>query len=131
MLPEFRNDRNLENFYNMMDNFFNDKKTTFNIDVKENDDNYTVFAELPGLKKENIELDFKNDILKIKVINNVVNEEKNENYIRKEINNYNMTRSIRLINVDNDNIEASYEDGILKINLAKSKESKTTKIEIK
>ena len=65
-------------FYNMLDDFFNDSwmpgrslmRDTFKIDIQESDKDYLLEAELPGVKKEEIELSIDNDNLCITVILN-------------------------------------------------------------
>ncbi|MDD3023869.1 MAG: Hsp20 family protein, partial [Syntrophomonadaceae bacterium] len=54
-----------EDFYNMLDDFFNDIKPStrslvndsFKIDVRENENDYCIDAELPGVKKEEIKIE--------------------------------------------------------------------------
>ena len=47
------------------DRFFTDAGN-FNVDIKENDDGYMLEADLPGLDKENIQLDYSNNMLSIR-----------------------------------------------------------------
>ncbi|MDR2089800.1 MAG: Hsp20 family protein, partial [Clostridiales Family XIII bacterium] len=65
-----------ENFYNMLDDFFSDGwmqqgrnllRDTFKIDVAESDGGYLVEAELPGVKKEEIDVSVDDDTLCISV----------------------------------------------------------------
>lgn len=132
MLPEFRNNRNLENFYDMMDNFFkyDSNKDNFKLDIKEDDKSYKVISEMPGVKKENINIDYEDQNLTINVKKEDKINEENKNYIRKEIKSFNSKRTIRIPNIDSKNIKASLKDGILEIELPKDKTQLSKRIEI-
>lgn len=133
--------KNQEGFENLFGDFFNDdflsplngNGNKFSADIKENDSEYLVCAELPGVKKEDIELDFKDNKLIISAKREDIVDEKKENYIRKERNYGEFTRVFTFMNIDKDKITAKFENGELKITLPKKaieKEQKS-KIEIK
>lgn len=82
-------------------------------------------AELPGVDKENIRLELKDDILTIGVDQNEQFEEERENYIRKERRVCSMSRSFQLPNVKNEDVSASFKNGILTITLPKQNPGKT------
>ena len=107
--------------------FFNDFPMTsassgkFKVDVKDNGNDYELTAELPGMSKENISLDYTNNYLTISAQRN---DEKNEsdgkgNYIRRERHFGNMSRSFYIDNIDETKIKAEFKDGILKVDLPK------------
>lgn len=117
--------------FNMMDDFFNSdffpvrnfKYDSFKIDVKDNEEEYLVEAELPGIEKEEIKLEYNEGTLVISVEKNEeVNEEK-ENYIHKERRGTSMKRALQLKNVKADEIGAKLENGVLKIALPKSQKT--------
>ena len=99
LVPYGRNQvtKNNDNFFNLMDDFFSDdffnnglipasvsKYESFKIDVKDNDTEYLIEADLPGVKKEDLTIDYKDNRLVIRVNSNQeVNEEK-DNYIHRE-----------------------------------------------
>ena len=64
-----------ENFYNMLDDFFTDGlapnrnllRDTFKIDIRENETDYIIEAEMPGVKKEEIDLSVEDENLCISV----------------------------------------------------------------
>ena len=93
--------------------------TGFKTDIKETDEEYLIEAELPGIDKEDIELELDNNYLTIKADNEKVIEEEEDNYIRKERRTGKYQRSFRINNVKQDEIEAEYNNGILAINLPK------------
>ncbi|MDF2613871.1 MAG: Hsp20/alpha crystallin family protein [Clostridia bacterium] len=110
-------------FYNIIDDFFNDsflpmrslRNDTFKMDVKENEKEFLIEAEMPGVKKEEIKLDYNDGRLVISVQKDEqINEEKN-NYIHRERRVSSMQRGVYLKNIKIDGIDAKLENGILKI----------------
>ena len=96
-------------------------------DIRENEKEYVVEAEIPGAKKEDIKLELRDDVLTISVEHkDEVNEERN-NYIRKERRYGSYSRSFQVQNVCNEDVTAKYENGILAVTLPKSEEVKETK----
>ncbi|MCI5839775.1 MAG: Hsp20 family protein [Peptoniphilaceae bacterium] len=133
MLPEFRN-KNIEDFYNLMDNFFNEPQhSSFKLDVKKKDNAYEVIAEVSGVNKENINIDVENEnlIISVKSSSDETNEDKNKRYIRREIRSFDAKRSIYLPGIDGSLVDAKLEDGLLKINVPLREETKKRQIEIK
>lgn len=117
----------IENFFNddfWGDDFFNMPSLmpngmfgsgSFKMDVKENDSNYTVEAELPGVNKEDIALDFNNGNLYIAVNHQDDFNDERDNYIHKERRSFQMQRSIYLGDIDVQGISANLDNGILRI----------------
>ena len=108
--------------------FFNDFPMTastsgkFKVDVKDNGKEYELSAELPGMQKENISLDYTNSYLTISAQKN---EEKNDtdskgNYLRRERHFGSMSRSFYIDNIDETKISAEFKDGVLKVTLPKA-----------
>ena len=96
----------------------------FNADVKETDNEYLLYAELPGVKKEDIKLDFKNNYLVIGAKREDEDNEKDASYIRKECSYGEFSRTFYFDDVQQDKISAKYEDGILKVTLPKEVKKK-------
>lgn len=94
-------------------------------------DKYLVELEVPGFKKDEINLALKNDILTIswKRSKEVKNEKAETS--RYERSEGSFTRSFNVEGVIAGKIEASLIDGILKIMLPKDEKIKPKKIEIK
>lgn len=105
---------------------------SFRVDLKETEDAYLVEAELPGVNKDSINIEFKNNYLTISAKREEKTEEKTENYVRKERKYGELKRSFYVDNVDEDKIKASFVEGILKVQLPKTEKGKviTKKIEI-
>ncbi|MCR2044115.1 heat shock protein Hsp18 [Anaerosalibacter massiliensis] len=89
------------------------------VDLKETSENYLIDADLPGIKKEDINIDFHNNYLVISAKRNESTEDKKENYIRRERHYGEFKRSFYIDNVDESKISASFNDGVLKIILPK------------
>ena len=101
------------------------------IDVLEKEDKYTVRAELPGIKEEDIGVSVVGDTLTIKGERKAESEVREEDYHCCECSYGSFFRSIALpSNVDTEKIEASYEGGILEVSLPKAAEVKPKKIAV-
>jgi HSP20 family protein len=99
-------------------------------DFEELEDKYLVELEVPGVKKDEINMALKNDILTIswKRSKEVKNEKtKTSRYERSEGS---FTRSFNVEGADAEKIEATLKDGVLKIMLPKDEKIKPKKIEI-
>lgn len=109
-------------FDSLADNdFFNalTNRDNFKADLKETNDSYLVEADLPGVKKGDIDIEFNNNNLIIKAKRDESIEENKENYVRRERHYGEFNRSFYVDNVDEDNVKANFEDGVLKIKLPK------------
>ena len=104
-------------------------------DVKETEKNYILDVDLPGFKKEDVNLNLENGYLTIsaKREHKVDNENRKENFVRRERSFGQFSRSFYVGNVEQDEIEAHLENGILTIKLPKEEEkkAKSNRIEIK
>ena len=102
------------------------------VDVAETDTAYQVKAELPGIRKEDLDVTVDDGVLTIKAEHND-NQEQTENgqLIRQERPYGKFVRSLRLgANVDEETITAEYRDGVLHITLPKAKEVQPRKVEV-
>ncbi len=125
----------INEFFNEMgkaiDNACKEIKNPILVDVVKNDSNYVVYATLPGVSKEDVNLAFEDSKLTISVKDHKDEEETKEDvkYILSErIEGFN-PRSIYLKNVDETKISAKYVDGILEITVP-LKEKKVSNIVI-
>ena len=126
-----------EDFYNMLDDFFSDGllqgrsllRDTFKIDIEETEQEYRVEAELPGVKKEEIDLNVDDESLCITV--NRVEEGGGKNYIHRERRFTSMSRRVRLAGAKLDAIKAKLEGGVLTVTIPKeTKAEASRKIDI-
>ncbi|MBW3563236.1 MAG: Hsp20/alpha crystallin family protein [Acidobacteria bacterium] len=101
------------------------------VDIMEENDTIVVRAELPGIRKEDINISFENGVLTLEGTREFEDETKERNYHRVERSYGRFVRSFTLPrSVDSERISASYEDGVLEVALPKKEEAKPRKIEI-
>ncbi len=110
----------------MFNDFFNDdmlskfnSSGSFKTDIRETPEEYIVHAELPGVKKEDIKIDYNNNYLTISATRNNESEEKKDNYIRRERSYGSVSRGFYISNVNKDSIKAKFDNGVLNIELPK------------
>jgi HSP20 family protein len=104
------------------------------VDVYEQDGNLVTKAELPGVKKEDIDISIEGGDLIIRGERKQESEVKEENYYRMERSSGTFYRRLPMPEgVQPDQITANFSDGVLEIRIPKPQaaEEKTTKIEIK
>jgi HSP20 family protein len=102
------------------------------INVEENDDGYEVTAELPGMTKDDIDIDLKGELLTIRGEKKIAEEKKEKNYHVCERVYGKFARTIRLPeHIDRGKIDAEYKDGVLKLNIPKIEEVKPKEIKVK
>ncbi|MCR1949940.1 Hsp20/alpha crystallin family protein [Clostridium sp. DSM 100503] len=149
MVPWKKNNyvqRKGDDFENMVNNFFNDDffnsfsiapfglvKNNFSVDLKETDNEYIIEADLPGVDKKDIDINYSDGYLTISAKRNSFVEDKKDNYVRQERSYGEFKRSFYVDNIEDDKIDANFDNGVLKINLHKlNKElSNIKKIEVK
>ena len=121
-----RND--FEDFYNMLDDFFSDTwwpvrslaRDTFKLDIQENEREYCIEAELPGVTKEEINLQLKDDgRLTIAAEREENIQEDKKNYVHRERRYSSMQRTIYLRDAKTEGVKAKLQDGVLKIRVPK------------
>ncbi len=102
------------------------------LDVVERDNEFVVKAEMPGMKKDDIEVSLENGVLTITAETKSETEEKEgDRIIRQERRYGQYLRSLRLgKEIDEKKVKASYKDGILELVLPKAEEVKPKKIAV-
>lgn len=111
-VKSFKNNSLLDDFSNIFNgNMFSNNMRT---DISENENEYTLDIEMPGVKKDEININFEDNSLIIE-IKQEKNNESNDSYIRKERTALNIRRSYYLENIDENSIKAKLNDGILKV----------------
>lgn len=100
------------------------------VNITENEDSFTILADIPGVDKKNIELKIEEDNLM--VIGKVeLNNEANKKYILREKRVGNFIRKFKLgDSIDQEKIEAKLENGQLLLTLLKKESVKPRNIEI-
>ncbi|MBN1211242.1 MAG: Hsp20/alpha crystallin family protein [candidate division Zixibacteria bacterium] len=102
------------------------------VNIIDGKDNIALTFELPGMKKEDIKVTIKDNVLNISGKREFSSEEKDENYVRTEISTGSFCRSFTLPDtVNSDKISADYKDGMLTVKLAKLEEVKPKEIDVR
>ena len=126
-------------FNSMLDDFFKDSVTmqrrldrdTFKVDVISNENEYIVEAELPGIAKEAVSLDYNDGRLVISVTEESEDTNEGKNYIHKERRVSSASRSIYLAEASQEDIKAKLDNGILVVTVPKQNQAaKCQKISI-
>ena len=100
------------------------------LDLYQNDDNVVAIVELPGMRKEDIDLSLHDGMLTI-AGERQTSAKEGENAERTERFCGKFRRSITLpTRVDAGKVRASYKDGILTVTLPKAEEAKPKKVEV-
>jgi len=105
------------------------------VDITEAEKNVIVKCDLPGIEKEKIDVEVKNNFITIKGVRNIISkiEGSPSGFFRKERRYGSFTKTFLLpVPVDESHAKASYQDGVLTVELPKlfpgPKEDKLSKI---
>jgi len=102
------------------------------VDLYEDKDNLVVRAELPGMKKEDIDISLHEGVLTLSGERKEESQHKDTEVYRAERFVGRFQRSLTLPRpVTADQVQATYTDGILTVNLPKTEESKPKQIAVK
>lgn len=124
----------LREFDNVLSNRVRDGIWSPKVNIVENEKGYTISAELPGVSKDDIDIDLKDNTLSIKGEKKVESKDEKENYIRVESSYGKFERSFNVSDdIDRNSVNASFKDGVLTLVLNKKEESrpKQIKVEVK
>lgn len=103
------------------------------VEMREEDGMYMLKAELPGVDKENIDVEIGEDSITIKAQTEHKKEEESENVYKSEFRYGKFLRTMPFpSDVDSSSAKAEYKDGVLKITVPKTEEEhkKLKKIKI-
>ena len=127
----------LDDFFSdfLRDDFFTPMLTgsnSFKVDLKEDENNYTIDADLPGIKKEDISLEYDNNYLTISAKRDEITQDNDNDFVRRERTYGEFKRSFYIDNIDENTVDASFTDGVLKVSLPKKEKGiQRKKIDIK
>ena len=90
-------------------------KNLMKTDIREKEDGYELAVDLPGFKKEDIQLNVENEVLTIHAERHSEHEDeqKRGKYVCYERVSGSVGRSFDISEIDADKITASYKDGVL------------------
>jgi HSP20 family protein len=100
------------------------------VNIEETDDAYVVEAELPGVKREDVNIEMDRNELSI---TGEIKEQERQGILRKRTRRIGRFEyRVQLPNVvDGENVDAKLEDGVLRIRLPKSERAQRRRIEVK
>jgi len=101
------------------------------MDLVETDEQLVLRADLPGLRKEDVELEVKDGVLTVSGERKAEHEEKSEGFYRVERSFGRFSRSMTVPNgIDAESITADFGDGVLEVRIPKPAERKPHRIAI-
>ncbi len=118
-------------FENLVDRFFGGSNNGgwYPADIWEDADSLHIEVEIPGFKKDDVNLSYEDGILRIEAEKKGVPHEGESHLSERRYGKF--VRAFQLPNVvDSDSIKASFTDGVLTVTLAKRAEAKPRKIAI-
>ena len=106
------------------DDFFEPLSTVaesdaFAMDVEDAGDSYVVTAELPGVTRDQIDVELNEGRLSISVDRKESDEEKSKNYLHKETSEWQATRGVYLKDAASEGLSAKLDNGVLEIQVPK------------
>lgn len=124
--PRRRNRDLFPDFTTPLGSLFNDGYSApfenfnkFKLDIRDEGDRYFVEAELPGFKKEDIEIEYKEPQLTIRASREQKEETNDKSYVHQERSYGEFVRTFQMKNVKDEEIEAIFEDGVLQLEVPK------------
>ena len=96
-------------------------------DIYEKYGNYYIEAEMPGMAKEDVKVEYDNGYLTISAESSSSEEEKGKDFIRHERFYGSMERKFYVGEVNDDEISANFKDGILKVQVPKEASKKSNR----
>jgi HSP20 family protein len=101
------------------------------MDLAETDDQLVLRAYLPGMERDDIDIEVKDNVLTISGERKAEHEKKGEGFHRIERSFGRFSRPLGLPRgIDAKSMTASFENGVLEVRMPKPEERKATRIEI-
>ena len=124
----FWNDAALERMMNReaRDTFGKRGANMMKTDVKQTDNGYEVAVDLPGCKKEDVQMELNDGYLAIQAVRSHSSDEKDKKgrYLRRESFSGTCARSFYVGDVKKEDIHAKFEDGVLHVELPAPQQTK-------
>lgn len=125
-----------ERFSSLLEDLFDLPKHTPHwmpaVDIKDTDTEYRFHVEVPGMNKEDLEIEIVGDLLVIKGKREDFNEQKTDQYVRRERKFGRFQRSFKLeYPVDAEQVIAEYAKGVLTVVVPKAKKVEAQRIPVR
>jgi HSP20 family protein len=107
------------------------ENSAFKMDVEDADDKYVVTAHVPGVSKDEIDVELNEGRLSVSIDHKESDEAKEKNYLHKETSEWTATRGVYLKDAATAGLTAKLADGVLTVNVPKQVEqANVTKVSI-
>ena len=101
------------------------------VDVVEDESDYVLRADLPGLTEQDVNIELENDVLTISGERKSEHEERKAGYYRIERSSGSFRRALRLPEgVDPEAVKATFQHGVLEVRVPKPEQRKPRKVAI-
>jgi HSP20 family protein len=101
------------------------------VDIREDEDQFVLMADLPGIDRKDVEITVDDGVLSLKGRRTILSEEVKDNYRRRERSQGEFLRQFTLPETaDTANISASSRDGVLEIVIPKQARPEPRKITV-
>lgn len=101
------------------------------MDLVETEDHFVLRADLPGLKQDDVKIEFEDGTLTVSGERKAEHESKNEGYYRVERAFGSFSRSLTLPHgIDPEAVTANFDNGVLEVRIPKPEARKPRRIEI-
>lgn len=139
LYPTYHNGHLVDPFF---DDFFGTRDTleskhfgalAMKTDIRQEKNGYAMFIDMPGVKKENIELTYKDEHLTVSVTTESLEKDeegKTLPFLHRERFAGRASRSYYVGDINEDKIKAEYKDGVLKVFIPNEEEEVKTEKKI-
>ena len=101
------------------------------VNVVENEDNYTLTAEVPGMLEKDIDIEIKDGLMTLKGHHEESQEKEEDHYRMKEFSRRSFERSFRIgEGIDPDQVSAQLTNGVLTVVLPRKEEAKPKTVKV-
>lgn len=115
----------IENFFRELDGLFNERGYQgFKSDVLVIENGYQIIGEVPGAKKEDINIKYEDGILTVEA---TINVDDQQEYLMRERMSRTLRRTFSLGDIDEESIKAKYENGLIMVSVNFKEEVKKEK----
>jgi HSP20 family protein len=114
----------------LWDEFFEANHSSFvpSVDVVEDSDQIHIKMELPGLKKEDIQVEYADNVLSVSGEKKLDTKQEENNIVYREIEAGQFLRRFSVKDIDFEKSKADFKDGVLILHLPKSETQKPKKL---
>lgn len=113
----------------MFDSFLESETPKLKCDIYEENNAYNLEMDIPGFKKEEINIEYNKGTLTVSAEKSTLKEEKDDQkYIRRERFFGKLSRSFYIGDIEEENIKAEFKDGTLKVIAPKKDENVSKKV---